>query len=95
MAANLIRFGTRKGAIALVQTEEIGRRLPAAAPGLDVEIVKFETTGDSTSSASSCHMTARAAPSSLKSAARFYPVSCRPRCNRSRTCRAMRTHLGS
>ena len=33
--------------MALVQTEEIARRLTAAAPELDVEIVKFETTGDS------------------------------------------------
>ncbi|HUN96529.1 MAG TPA: hydroxymethylbilane synthase, partial [Bradyrhizobium sp.] len=46
MAANLIRIGTRKSAMALAQTEEIARRLVAAAPGLDVEIVKFETTGD-------------------------------------------------
>ena len=41
-----IRIGTRKSAMALAQTEEIGRRLTAAAPGVDVEIVKFETTGD-------------------------------------------------
>src|SRR6202022_4315755 len=33
--------------MALAQTEEIARRLTAAVPGLDVEIVKFETTGDS------------------------------------------------
>src|SRR6267378_2210690 len=33
--------------MALAQTEEIGRRLTAAVPGLEVEIVKFETTGDS------------------------------------------------
>ena len=33
--------------MALAQTEEIARRLTAAAPELDVEIVKFETTGDS------------------------------------------------
>jgi hydroxymethylbilane synthase len=32
--------------MALVQTEEIARRLTAAVPGIDVEIVKFETTGD-------------------------------------------------
>ena len=32
--------------MALAQTEEIARRLTAAAPDLDVEIVKFETTGD-------------------------------------------------
>src|SRR5260370_3833061 len=32
--------------MALAQTEEIARRLTAIAPDLDVEIVKFETTGD-------------------------------------------------
>src|SRR5258705_9047881 len=32
--------------MALAQTEEIARRLIAAAPGVEVEIVKFETTGD-------------------------------------------------
>ena len=42
-----IRIGTRKSVMALAQTEEIARRLTAAAPELEVEIVKFETTGDS------------------------------------------------
>jgi len=32
--------------MALAQTEEIARRLKAAVPAIDVEIVKFETTGD-------------------------------------------------
>ena len=32
--------------MALAQTEEIARRLIAAVPGVEVEIVKFETTGD-------------------------------------------------
>src|SRR5271169_6433928 len=32
--------------MALAQTEEIARRLRAAIPEIDVEIVKFETTGD-------------------------------------------------
>ena len=41
-----MRIGTRKSAMALVQTDEIARRLAAAAPDLDVEIVKFETVGD-------------------------------------------------
>jgi hydroxymethylbilane synthase len=41
-----IRIGTRKSVMALAQTEEIARRLTAAAPELDVEIVKFETSGD-------------------------------------------------
>src|SRR5215510_1616530 len=41
-----IRIGTRKSAMALVQTEEIARQLVRAAPGIAVEIVKFETTGD-------------------------------------------------
>jgi hydroxymethylbilane synthase len=40
------RIGTRKSAMALVQTEEIARRLKAAVPAIDIEIVKFETTGD-------------------------------------------------
>jgi hydroxymethylbilane synthase len=42
-----IRIGTRKSAMALAQTEEIARRLNAVAPDVVVEIVKFETTGDS------------------------------------------------
>ena len=33
--------------MALAQTEDIARRLSMAAPELDVEIVKFETIGDS------------------------------------------------
>jgi hydroxymethylbilane synthase len=41
-----MRIGTRKSAMALAQTEEIARRLVAASPGIEVEIVKFETTGD-------------------------------------------------
>jgi hydroxymethylbilane synthase len=32
--------------MALAQTQEIARRLGAAVPGIEVEIVKFETTGD-------------------------------------------------
>jgi hydroxymethylbilane synthase len=40
------RIGTRKSVMALAQTEEIARRLIAAVPDLDVEIVKFETSGD-------------------------------------------------
>jgi hydroxymethylbilane synthase len=40
------RIGTRKSVMALAQTEEIARRLTAAIPGINVEIVKFETTGD-------------------------------------------------
>ena len=47
MVAIGLRIGTRKSAMALAQTEEIARRLTAAAPDLDVEIIKFETTGDS------------------------------------------------
>src|ERR1700761_6713793 len=39
-----LRIGTRKSAMALAQTEEIARQLKAK--GVDVEIVKFETTGD-------------------------------------------------
>lgn len=42
-----IRIGTRKSTMALAQTVDIAQRLSVAAPELDVEIVKFETTGDS------------------------------------------------
>jgi hydroxymethylbilane synthase len=42
-----IRIGTRKSVMALAQTGEIARRLTAADPDIDVETVKFETTGDS------------------------------------------------
>src|SRR6201989_1608168 len=41
-----MRIGTRKSAMALAQTDEIARRLTAAVPDIEVEIVKFETTGD-------------------------------------------------
>jgi hydroxymethylbilane synthase len=41
-----MRIGTRKSTMALAQTQEIARRLAAAAPDVDVEIVKFETIGD-------------------------------------------------
>jgi hydroxymethylbilane synthase len=41
-----LRIGTRRSVMALAQTEDIARRLSAAAPDLDVEIVKFETVGD-------------------------------------------------
>jgi hydroxymethylbilane synthase len=44
--AHPMRIGTRKSTMALVQTAEIARRLSAAAPGVGVDIVKFETTGD-------------------------------------------------
>ena len=41
-----LRIGTRKSVMALAQTDEIARQLSRAIPGIDVEIVKFETTGD-------------------------------------------------
>jgi len=41
-----LRIGTRKSTMALAQTEEIARRLRAAVAGIEVDIVKFETTGD-------------------------------------------------
>jgi len=44
MASDRLRIGTRKSAMALAQTAEIARRLKAV--GTEVEIVKFETTGD-------------------------------------------------
>jgi hydroxymethylbilane synthase len=44
--ANAFRIGTRKSTMALAQTAEIARRLTAAIPGIEVGIVKFDTTGD-------------------------------------------------
>src|SRR5256885_8023625 len=41
-----LRIGTRKSDMALAQTDEIARQLSRAVPGIEVEIVKFETTGD-------------------------------------------------
>jgi hydroxymethylbilane synthase len=46
LVAIRIRIGTRKSVMALAQTEEIARRLTASAPDVEVDIVKFETTGD-------------------------------------------------
>jgi len=48
-----MRIGTRKSTMALAQTQEIARRLSAAAPEVDVEIIKFETIGD-TDQTSNC-----------------------------------------
>ena len=41
-----LTIGTRKSAMALAQTDEVARLLRASSPGLNVEIVKFETRGD-------------------------------------------------
>src|SRR6201990_3484898 len=41
-----MRIGTRKSTMALPQTQEVARRLGAPAPDVAVEIVKFETIGD-------------------------------------------------
>src|SRR5258707_4278558 len=41
-----MRIGTRKSTMALAQTQEIARRLAVAAPDVEVEIIKFETIGD-------------------------------------------------
>ncbi len=46
MSGQPLRIGTRKSLMALAQTEEVARLLRSANPGLDVEIVKFETRGD-------------------------------------------------
>jgi hydroxymethylbilane synthase len=41
-----LRIGTRKSAMALAQTQEIARRLSVTASDVEVEIVRFETSGD-------------------------------------------------
>jgi hydroxymethylbilane synthase len=43
---NRFRIGTRKSVMALAQTNEIARRLTAAAPDLKVEVVTLDTAGD-------------------------------------------------
>ena len=43
---NRFRIGTRKSVMALAQTNEIARRLAAAAPDLEVEVVTLDTAGD-------------------------------------------------
>jgi len=43
---NRFRIGTRKSVMALAQTNEIARRLTAAAPDLEVEVVTLDTAGD-------------------------------------------------
>jgi len=41
-----LRIGTRKSVMAMAQTTEIARRLSVTVPDIEVEIVKFDTTGD-------------------------------------------------
>ena len=84
------RIGTRKSAMALAQTEEIARRLKAAVPRIDVEIVKFETTGD-------IDQVGKLLPHGGKGGAFVAQIreavlkgSFTRRCIRSRTCRATR-----
>jgi hydroxymethylbilane synthase len=42
-----MRIGTRKSKMALAQTEDVALRLRTKWPALDVEVVRFETRGDS------------------------------------------------
>ena len=46
MSQQPLRIGTRKSAMALAQTDEVARLLRSANPGLAVEVVRFETSGD-------------------------------------------------
>ena len=46
MSGQSLHIGTRKSAMALAQTNEVARLLRGANPGLAVEIVRFETSGD-------------------------------------------------
>jgi hydroxymethylbilane synthase len=90
-----MRIGTRKSAMALPQTDEIARQLSRAVPGIAVEIVTFETTGD-------IDQTGKLLPHGGKGGAFIAQIraaviagDCRRRCIRSRTCRAMRTPRAS
>ena len=95
MVAIRLRIGTRKSAMALAQTEEIARRLAAAAPDIDVEIVKFETTGDTDQTGKLLQHGGKggAFVAEIRDAVRSRQI-CTRRCIRSRTCRAMRTPRG-
>ncbi len=42
----LIRIGSRKSKLALVQTEIVKKKIEAAFPGIRVEIVEMSTKGD-------------------------------------------------
>ncbi len=46
MVTASMRIGTRKSTMAIAQTEDIARRLSIVASDLGVEIVRFETVGD-------------------------------------------------
>ena len=42
----LIRIGSRKSKLALVQTEIVKKKIEASFPGIRVEIVEMSTKGD-------------------------------------------------
>ncbi|MCD6307673.1 MAG: hydroxymethylbilane synthase, partial [Candidatus Latescibacteria bacterium] len=46
MALKILRLGTRGSALAMRQTENVGRKLAEARPGLDISIVTIATEGD-------------------------------------------------
>jgi hydroxymethylbilane synthase len=46
MAKNTLRLGTRRSALAWVQSSQVAAALRAAHPGLEVELVGIETRGD-------------------------------------------------
>ena len=46
MSGELLRLGTRRSALALAQSGQVGRDLEAAHPGLRVELVPIVTRGD-------------------------------------------------
>ena len=87
-----LKIGTRKSAMALAQTEEIARRLKAI--GIEVEIVKFATTGDSDQVGKLLPHGGKGGASWRRSARRCSEDNSTPRCIRSRTCRVMRTRPG-
>ena len=45
-AATLLRLGTRRSALAWVQSSQIAQALRDAHPGLEIELVGIETRGD-------------------------------------------------
>ncbi|MCD8279871.1 MAG: hydroxymethylbilane synthase, partial [Enterocloster citroniae] len=44
--SKVVRIGTRKSALALIQTQLVAEELKQACPGLEIEVVTKDTLGD-------------------------------------------------
>lgn len=92
---NRFRIGTRKSVMALAQTNEIARRLTAAAPDLEVEVVTLDTAGDIDQINKLLPHGGKGGAFVAQSAMLSLQASCRRQCIRSRTCQGTRKRLHS